>query len=166
MKKKQVVLLISLIVIFAAIIFTSPLLEGEELDNSMQENDFTLENLEDQEIKLSDYAGKIIILDFMGTDCPTCEDAIPVLKEIKQQYGEEVVILSIAIESKQQLRDFKSQHNANWQFLRDPDGKVFQDYVETYIPTIVIFDKNGEMIYKKEGGASLEIIEEKIQNNV
>ncbi len=45
---------------------------------------------------LADYRGKILLLEFFQTDCPACIAFIPVLKEVKQKYGDKVAILSVA----------------------------------------------------------------------
>ncbi len=60
--------------------------------------DFTLNTFNDQEFKLSDYKGKIIILDLMAVRCPPCHNQMPELQGVKEELGNDVVILSIDVD--------------------------------------------------------------------
>ncbi|PTD94807.1 hypothetical protein C9439_00585 [archaeon SCG-AAA382B04] len=165
-KKTKLGLIIALILLVAVI--TSPAFSQKNNDQkeiTIQTRDFTLKNLKGEEITLTDYSGKIIILDFMGTNCPACAEEMSHLKQIKQQYGDQVVILSIATESQQKLIKFKQNHDAIWQFLIDQDYKVFSQNNVEYIPKIMIFNQQGDLIYQGEGETTAQTMHQKIQNN-
>lgn len=49
---------------------------------------FALQDAEGRTIRLSDYAGKVVLLDFWATWCAPCQGAIPWLKELSEQYRE------------------------------------------------------------------------------
>ena len=50
--------------------------------------DFTLEDLNGNTIKLSDYKGKVVVLNFWATWCPPCRKEIPDFNELQKQYGD------------------------------------------------------------------------------
>lgn len=60
--------------------------------------DFTLTTFNNEVFKLSDYQGKILILDFMAVRCPPCHDQMPELHAVKEEKGDDVVILSIDVD--------------------------------------------------------------------
>ena len=74
-----------------------------------QAPDFTVTTLNDKIFKLSEYQGKVVILDLMAEYCGPCKDQMPELQKIKLEKGDDVVILSIDIaypnESEELVRD-------------------------------------------------------------
>lgn len=60
--------------------------------------DFTLTTFNDQEFKLSENKGKIIILDLMAVRCPPCHDQMPELQAVKEELGDDIIILSIDVD--------------------------------------------------------------------
>jgi len=58
---------------------------------------FSLPDLNLKQHDLADYRGKIVLLDFMKTDCPHCQALSRQLEQVKAKYGFKVAILSIAI---------------------------------------------------------------------
>ncbi len=164
---KKIQLGIIIIVIILLTIFVSPFspLKNTESDYNVtiEQKDFTLENLDGEKITLTDYKGKIIVLDFMQVNCPACKEEISELKKAKQQFGDEIVILSIVANSKQKIIDFKQEQGANWQFLVDDDAEVITKNVEKYIPKIMIFNKEGELVFQREGKTPYQTIKQKIE---
>ena len=57
--------------------------------------DFTLETLNGKTFKLSEYQGKVVILDIMAVRCPPCHQQMPELQKVKLEMEEGIVILSI-----------------------------------------------------------------------
>lgn len=71
--------------------------------------DFSLETFDDKTFKLSDYKGKVVLIDLMAEYCGPCADQMPELQKIKLEKGEDIVIISIdvasSIETEQDVRD-------------------------------------------------------------
>lgn len=73
--------------------------------------DFTLTTFNDKTFKLSDCQGKTVILDFMAVSCPPCHDQMPELQAVKEEKGDDIVILSIDVygaynqETEQNVKD-------------------------------------------------------------
>jgi len=59
--------------------------------------DFTLETFNDKTFKLSDYKGKVVLIDLMAEYCDPCADQMPELQKIKLEKGEDVIILSVDV---------------------------------------------------------------------
>lgn len=118
-----------------------------------ESQDFTLVDIDGDTFRLSDYRGRVVVLDFMATWCGPCRQEMTHLKEIASKYGgEDVVIISIDIdpgETDEMLREFKSSYGANWIFAIGPDVGVM--YGVAAIPTICIIDRNGSLAYRSVG---------------
>lgn len=115
--------------------------------------DFTLTDIDGNVFSLSDFSGKVILIDFMNTGCGSCREQIPHFKVIHEEYGNEVVIMSIAInprESVKLLRSFIEQFPyATWIWAKD--GYLAEVYKVIYIPSVVIIDKMGILRFTHRG---------------
>ena len=115
--------------------------------------DFTLTDIHGVTFSLSDYRGKIVVLDFMATWCGPCVAQMSHLKQLYTDYGARgVVIMSIGIdpaETNEIIRQFKESYGDNWIFASGPT--VGATYGVVYIPTMYIIDGQGRIAYKKVG---------------
>lgn len=134
--------------------------------------DFSLKTLKGENIKLSDFLGKIIIIDLMAADCQFCVYMMPALKEISQNYTD-VVIISVDVysyETEAYLQSFidafKEQLDIDldWIFGKDSDGSISADYLSYAegIPKLVIIDQNGNIYYSFSGYKEYSIIANKL----
>jgi thiol-disulfide isomerase/thioredoxin len=129
----------------------------------------TFTTIEGEQKDLSDYKGSVVILDMWATWCGPCQYQIVALKDIYDTYhASGVEILSIdmdATETRAQVIDFLDGfesilgYNFEWTFGTD-DGKIWTTYHGELnaIPTLCIFDTNGNVYYKHEGYEDSETI--------
>ena len=71
--------------------------EDGTLENLGVAPDFTLTTFNDETFKLSEQRGKVVLLDFMADYCEPCKLQMPKLQEVKEELGDNIVILSIDI---------------------------------------------------------------------
>jgi thiol-disulfide isomerase/thioredoxin len=65
----------------------------------VQAPDFTLLTLDGNKVKLSDYRGKAVLLNFWATWCPPCKVEMPWFEELQKQYGKDgLVVLGVAMD--------------------------------------------------------------------
>ena len=116
--------------------------------------DFNLKKFDGGMAKLSDYRGKVVILDFWATWCPPCIKEIPDFVELQKEYGDKgLAILGISLDQnpKQALPAFIKKYKVNYPILLT-DGKVDKAFGGvTGIPTTFVIDRKGE-IYKQYVG--------------
>ncbi|MCX7695717.1 MAG: TlpA family protein disulfide reductase [Caloramator sp.] len=106
--------------------------------------DFTLKNIDGEEIKLSDYKGKTIILNFFATWCPPCKAEFPGFIQLVDEYKNDsnVVFVFLNIgEDKKTVEAFLKERNYTIKPLLDEKTEVAGLYRVTGIPTTVIIDK-------------------------
>jgi peroxiredoxin len=108
--------------------------------------DFELKDIEGKVHHLSDYKGKVVILNFWATWCPPCKKEIPDFIELQKQYGEQgVQFLGIAMDDEglDKVKPWVASHNLSYPILL-PDGKVASSYGEmSSIPVTYFIDRKG-----------------------
>jgi peroxiredoxin len=118
-----------------------------------QAPDFTLTSTDGKNIKLSDYKGKIIIVDFWATWCPPCKRGIPDLIEIQNEYKNDVVVIGISVDSdtKNNVEPFMQSIGINYPVVY-ANSEVVQAYggIES-IPTSFIIDQKGNIVDQHTG---------------
>lgn len=153
--------------ILAIVIIIAIIIGGWHFTSSSKAPDFQLMDLNGKVFKLSDFRGKVVILDFMATWCSPCKQQIPYLIEVWQKYKNDVVIISISIDpnrdSEEILKDFVNRFpNATWIWARDT-ANVSISYKVSAIPKIVIIDKDGNVRFEHLGTTSSLVIIQEIE---
>ncbi len=106
--------------------------------------DFLFEDLEGHWVRLSDFRGKPVLLNFWATWCPPCRKEIPDLQKFHEQYGDKIVLLGINWgEDIEEVRRFLERYGATYTNLMDKDGKFFVLYQLTGLPTSYWVDEQG-----------------------
>jgi len=118
--------------------------------------DFTLKDLNGNDVTLSEIGG-LIILDFWTTWCPPCKDEIPYLVEFYNAYKNRgLTILGVSAEKPSELQSFKSDLSAQgtditYPILIDRDRKISQIFGIKSIPTTFFISPDGKLLEKEVG---------------
>ncbi|WP_394184691.1 peroxiredoxin family protein [Metabacillus halosaccharovorans] len=110
--------------------------------------DFKLTTLKGDQINLSDYRGKKVILNFWATWCPPCKAEMPHMQkfyENNKENGIEVVAVNLTNIDKGQknIEAFVNDYGLTFDIPLDVDGDVGTEYQAFTIPTSYIIDSNG-----------------------
>lgn len=110
--------------------------------------DFEGIDLAGNRTKLSDYKGKVTVVDFWATWCGPCKAEFPAYKELEKKYGEDVNFVSVAMsckedEWKKMATDEGFAHNI---YLSKEDVKQIKDYEVYGIPRYLVLDENFNLI--------------------
>jgi len=114
--------------------------------------DFALKDDAGRTIRLSEFRGKVVVLDFYASWCPGCNEAAPhVEKEIWQKYkGRNVQVLGIAVQEGKdpapKFRKFRKDHGVTYPLLLDEPGTIIQKFGFTGIPQGIVIDANGKYV--------------------
>ena len=125
---------------------------------------FTLRDLEGKPVRLEDYAGKVILLDFWATWCPPCREEVPHFIELSRQYREKgFVIVGVNVgDSEEAVRRFVQGTAINSPILFANDT-ILQAYPGIYfLPTSFLIGRNGTLREKLIGYKGKKNLEEKI----
>ena len=114
---------------------------------------FVLKGLEGQEVKLADFAGKVLIVDFWATWCGPCKAELPTFVALQSQYADQgFSLIGLSVDdSADQVRPFAQEHHLNFPLLM-ADAKVREAYGNiSAIPTTFVIDKKGIVRYTHVG---------------
>lgn len=120
--------------------------------------EFQLETSEGQIKKYSELKGEnLTVVDFWATWCKPCVNSIPKLIEISDSYSDRGVnFIGISIDSPRnisKIKPFTESIGINYPVLLDMDQEVLRDLNVSVIPTLIVIDKNDEIVYMHEGFA-------------
>lgn len=130
-------------------------------------NDFSMVDIDGETFRLSDNRGRVVLLDFMATWCGPCRMSMSDLREIRRDFGEELVMISISVDpvsdTVEQLKSWRDFWEADWIHARDTaDPPISRQFEASAIPTFVVIDKRGEIGYRQVGLAPVETLKSKI----
>ncbi len=125
-----------------------PVIAGKEAP------DFTLPDLQGKMVKLSDFRGKVVFLNFWATWCKPCEEEMPSMQALYNSLkGRDFEMLAVSVDSKggEVVQEFVDKYRITFPVLHDQDGKVKETYKTTGVPETFIIDQNGVVAEKVWG---------------
>jgi thiol-disulfide isomerase/thioredoxin len=130
--------------------------DGQQTANMNSAPDFTVYDLQGKEVKLSDFKGKPVILNFWASWCPSCRNEMPDFDEMFDQNGAEVVFMMIDLtdgqrETEATGQEFIKEQGYKFPVYFDKNQAAAQKYKVNYIPSTFFINKNGDIIKAYEG---------------
>lgn len=122
-----------------------------KLENGSLANDFELENLNGEKVRLSDLRGKVVVVNFWATWCIPCVEEMPSFQEIQDQFPDFVMIGIDQKERTDQVKTFLEGKGINYQILLDFNGKVSGSYKVFMLPTTFFVDAEGMIRFRHYG---------------
>lgn len=129
--------------------------------------DFSLQGLNGKTVKLSDYDGRIRIVDFWATWCPPCRAEIPHFKALTQKYGDRgLTVIGIALDQDgpEVVRAFAQEHSIPYPLVMGNAQTVRAYGGVRSIPTTFVIDQQGRIYKKYVGYRSQAVFEKDIQD--
>ncbi len=112
--------------------------------------DFTLENEEGEKIRLSDFRGRVVYMDFWFADCPPCHWLFNQLKKTKEYFKSDsnVVFLNISIDNKEVWQKSLLKFNIDGYHVftegKEASHSIISDYQVYGYPTNRLIDREGK----------------------
>jgi cytochrome c biogenesis protein CcmG/thiol:disulfide interchange protein DsbE len=111
--------------------------------------DFTLLNLHDESVNLSEYKGRVVLINFFATNCPPCRAEIPDFICLQDKYGSKgfaAIGISVDQNGKRILPGFVKASGINYPILL-ATPKVIEDYGNVYaLPVSFLIDRNHRIL--------------------
>lgn len=108
--------------------------------------DFTLKSSAGNNLRLSEFIGQVVLINFWATWCSPCRKELPLLNELHERYNRAGFVL-IGINIDQDLnkaRELANSLGIKFPILFDPENEVSKSYGLSAMPTTIIIDRSGK----------------------
>jgi cytochrome c biogenesis protein CcmG, thiol:disulfide interchange protein DsbE len=110
--------------------------------------DFDVKNIKGETVKLSDFKGKVILLNFWATWCGACREEMASMQNLYSSLkaeGLEVLAISIDRWNEDRIQDYVKDNNLTFPVLLDQDQTVRKKYHVMGLPTSYLIDGEGKI---------------------
>ena len=120
--------------------------------------DFVLTDVEGKDVRLSDFAGHVVLVDFWATWCTPCVAALPALQQLHEKYaGDGLTVLSVAIDGPETLASvgpFARRMGLTFPVLLDEESRVVAMFNPgRTVPFQLLVDRRGRIVKRRQGYA-------------
>ncbi|WEK55500.1 MAG: TlpA disulfide reductase family protein [Candidatus Cohnella colombiensis] len=137
------------------------------IKKSNEAPEFELLSLDNQPMKLSEFRGKKVILNFWATWCPPCRAEMPHMEKFNNEYKEDAVVLAVNLTNTEKKRsdvtEFLEQFNVDFPVVMDGEGHVASTYQVIAYPTSYIIDSQGIIREIYQGAVNYEVLKKAIE---
>lgn len=130
--------------------------------------DFTVYTQDGTAVKLSDFYGKPIVVNFWATWCGPCKSELPAFEQLYNEYGETISFLMVnltdgAQETVSSVSDFVTEHVYHFPVYFDTDADAALTYGVYSIPATLFIDTDGNIVASQLGAMSEDILRNYIE---
>ncbi len=115
--------------------------------------DFTLPALEGKKTSLSDFKGKIVLLDFWATWCVPCRESTPLIEKVNSAFSSKGLV-TLAVDYGEEpavAKGYLAHNPSSLPNLVDPNNTVADLYKVSSVPTFILISKDGKVTYRSSG---------------
>lgn len=126
-----------------------------------------LKNLEGKTVKLSEFHGKVVILDFWATWCAPCRKEIPGLVALQKEYGHKgltVIGVSLDEQRTELVKEFVKQFAMTYPVVMADEKTIVAYGGIEGVPTTFVIDRQGHIVSEHLGYEAKETFEKEIQS--
>lgn len=136
--------------------------------------DFSYPDAAGKQVSLSDFRGKVVVVDVWATWCGPCKAELPHLKKLEEEMkGKDVVFVGVSLDKEKDLDKWKKfiqdENLPGVQLFAGGWSKIAEDYKITGIPRFMVFDREGNVVEAKAPRPSSPnlkaLIEEELKKN-
>ncbi|HWQ04752.1 MAG TPA: TlpA disulfide reductase family protein [Longilinea sp.] len=109
--------------------------------------DFSLKDLNGETVRLDDFHGKVVVVNFWATWCIPCREEMPLLQQFSVENFQDVVVLGIDLDEPRDLvASYTKQFQIDFPVLLDAGSKVADRYFIHGFPTTIVVDTDGKIM--------------------
>jgi peroxiredoxin len=110
--------------------------------------DFSVQSPDGRTIRLTDYRGKVVFLNFWATWCPPCREEMPAMERLYQKYRDRgLVVLAVSVDHDPALvQPFAKKHKFSFPIGHDPQMALAERYGVRALPSSFFLDRRGQVV--------------------
>lgn len=115
---------------------------------------FTLNNPQGNPVRLADFRGKFVLLNFWATWCPPCVKEMPSMERLAKRFeGRPFVVVGISLdeEGAAKVNPFIAKLGITFPILLDPESKISGHYGANDLPTTFLINPGGKVVMAAKG---------------
>ncbi|AFJ02337.1 Cytochrome c-type biogenesis protein ResA [Methylophaga frappieri] len=127
--------------------------------------DHAFQTIDGQSMKISDYAGKPLLVIFWATDCPGCIAEMPALIALHEQY-DELGMLGIALphDTPAQIKAMRAAKSLPYTLTWDADNSLSAVFGQVRVtPTHFLLDEQGQIVMRKIGELDFALLQQRLE---
>ena len=137
---------------------------GDSSEKVLSTN-FALQDLNGKTVNLTDFRGRVVLLDFWATWCPPCRSSIPAMEQLHKEYSAKgLVLLGISLDHGDwdYVKSFRQEYGITYPILKGNDD-ISEQYMVRAIPYLVLLDKEGVVRRRITGPGGEDTIKKDLQ---
>lgn len=144
---------------------------SDSSESPLLPSNFTVTAEDGSKVSASDIIGKPALIGFWATWCPGCVQEAPEVQKVYEKYGDQVQFMMVDLadgqrETKQKALDFMKTNNLTYPVYFDESGMASNILQVRYLPTLYVFNADGEVVDGHVGASNAAQIEELVKKVV
>jgi len=133
-----------------------------------QARDFTVQDIDGNDVKLSEQFGKPLVVNFWASWCPPCKEEMPDFDSVYQEMGEQVTFMMVNLvdgsrETLETATDYITANGYTFPIYFDVNQDAAYTYTITSIPTTLFINAKGEIVTSAVGAIDAEVLKQGIR---
>jgi len=131
-------------------------------------SDFSLQDMSGKTVRLSEYKGKVVLLEFWAAWCPPCRASVPGLEKLHKAYRDKgLVLLAVSMDGGgwDEVRSFIAESGITYTVLKGTEDVAIKYQVRS-IPMMLVLNKEGRIAKRYLGMVGDEDLEKDIKANL
>ncbi|WP_338769342.1 TlpA disulfide reductase family protein [Bernardetia sp. ABR2-2B] len=127
--------------------------ENENAEPKKLAAGFSIKDMSGYEIKLSEWKGRVVVLNFWANYCLPCAKEIPFLNKIwRETQTKDIIFLAVTKNTPLEVTRFAQRQKEMFSFSILPNAKELADvYDVNLVPTTIVINKEGEIVHRESG---------------
>jgi len=124
------------------------------LASPKEAKDFVLPDINENEVRLKDFRGNVVVLNIWAMWCGPCREEMPSIERLYQEFkGRNFVVLTVSVDTADTrlVKDFVDKHGYTFPVLHDSRASIMKRFGVRFLPVTFLIDGGGKVIGKAVG---------------
>ena len=137
-----------------------------ELPDDADRSSIEFPGFDDELVTIGDFAGQPLVINLFASWCAPCVSEMPAIERVKQDVGDEVAFLGIAVNDRlEDARELVEETGITWHVARDPHGELTAALEPVGMPTTYLVSPEGEIVEQLTGEVEEDELRDLLQEH-